>query len=130
MSKSKSARSGTKSVVIQSVAPPQSRKRNFAAATLAMGEAQNDLVTQAKAEPATKPKKPKARTREGKKGLVLYLEPVMLLELRTLAARHGTDVQSLGLEALGLLFARYKRRAQKGTRHAASAASKPAATGA
>ncbi|MFV0298064.1 MAG: ribbon-helix-helix domain-containing protein [Hyphomicrobiaceae bacterium] len=53
-------------------------------------------------------KKPKPRTREGKKGLVLYVLPEVTVALRKLALEQGSDVQTLGREALELLFAAYK----------------------
>lgn len=54
-----------------------------------------------------RPKKPKAATREGKTGVVLYVWPEVAAALRRLAALHDTDVQTLGRQALVLLFAEY-----------------------
>ena len=49
-------------------------------------------------------KKPKASTRVGKKGLVLYVDPEVTKALRRLAALNNTDQQTLGLRGLELLF--------------------------
>jgi hypothetical protein len=89
----------------------------LAAVALAMREAarQDDG---GQAEPGPSPrtprgtprgKKAKPATRLGKKGLVLYVEPEVTLALRQLALAHNTDVQTMGREALALLFARYER---------------------
>lgn len=48
--------------------------------------------------------KPKAKTREGKKGLVIYVDPEVTRALRKLAANHDTDQQTLALRGLELLF--------------------------
>ena len=48
--------------------------------------------------------KPKAKTREGKKGLVIYVDPELTRALRKLAANHDTDQQTLALRGLELLF--------------------------
>jgi hypothetical protein len=53
--------------------------------------------------------KPKPKTREGKKGLVLYVPPEVTLALRKLALENGSDVQRMGWRALELLFAAYGR---------------------
>jgi hypothetical protein len=74
-----------------------------AAAMVAAAEAQ-ELTQKSQGRPPTKPK---PRTREGKKGLVLYVEPEITVAIRQLALAQGTDVQSLGREALTLLFATY-----------------------
>lgn len=58
----------------------------------------------AKAKPANKPK---PRTREGKKGLVIYVDPEVTVALRKLAANHDTDQQTLALKGLELLFKEY-----------------------
>ncbi len=48
--------------------------------------------------------KPKAKTREGKKGLVIYVDPEVTKALRKLAANNDTDQQTLALRGLELLF--------------------------
>jgi hypothetical protein len=54
-------------------------------------------------QPQSKPK-PRAKTREGKKGLVIYVDPEVTKALRKLAANHDTDQQTLALRGLELLF--------------------------
>ena len=45
-----------------------------------------------------------APSRQGKKAVVLYLEPELAKRLKVLAAEEETTVHALGLEALDLLF--------------------------
>ena len=49
-----------------------------------------------------------APSRQGKKAVVLYLEPEKAKRLKVLAAENETTVHALGLEAFDLLFERYK----------------------
>lgn len=86
-----------------------SKPRGLASASVAMGEAAaEEEARHPKAKSAkSKPKKPK--TREGKKGLVLYIEPEGVLALRRLALDNDSDVQRMGRRALELLFAEYGR---------------------
>lgn len=66
----------------------------------------NDQVSQ----DATRPRaKPKAASRRNKKGLVLYVDPAVTIELRRLALDTGQSVQALGMAALNMLFERHER---------------------
>ncbi len=96
----------------------ESRARGLASASAAMGEAAvEESARQPKAKSdRAKPKKPK--TREGKKGLVLYIEPEGVLALRRLALDNDSDVQRMGRRALELLFAEYGRAFPSGTSRA------------
>lgn len=49
-----------------------------------------------------------ARTRQGKKAVVVYLERDAARRLKILAAQNDTTLQALGVEAIDLLFRRYK----------------------
>jgi hypothetical protein len=82
----------------------------LASASAAMAQAASEHISDV-APPAGKAKSatPKAATRVGKKGLVLYVHPEVSLELRRLAIDTGSDVQRLGLRALELLFAEHGR---------------------
>ena len=53
--------------------------------------------------------KPKASSRENKRGLVLYLEPETGKALRLLALENDLSVQQVGLIALSLAFRRFGR---------------------
>ncbi len=81
-----------------------------------MAVAINGAITdeQGVAVPAVKAagevKKPKASTRVGKKGLVLYVDPEVTKALRRLAALNNTDQQTLGLRGLELLFKEHGMR--------------------
>lgn len=48
-----------------------------------------------------------ARTRRGKKAVVVYLERDAARKLKVLAAQNDTTLQALGVEAIDLLFRRY-----------------------
>jgi hypothetical protein len=50
------------------------------------------------------------KTRADKKGLVLYLPPPVVVELRRLSLDTGKPVQTLGQMALNLLFTKYDRK--------------------
>ncbi len=77
-------------------------------------EAINEVISEAGARSSRTPRdgarsqsKPKAKTREGKKGLVIYVDPEVTKALRRLAANHDTDQQTLALRGLELLFEEY-----------------------
>jgi len=48
------------------------------------------------------------RSRQGKKVVTYYLDPEPFMQLKVLAAKTGTTVQELNLEALNLLFERHQ----------------------
>ncbi|MBL8564496.1 MAG: hypothetical protein JNM89_02125 [Hyphomicrobiaceae bacterium] len=106
----------------ESKAGAASKPRNLVHASVAMGQAADEEdARHPKAKSTTsKPKKPK--TREGKKGLVLYIEPEGVLALRRLALDNDSDVQRMGRRALELLFAEYGRAFPASTEPAAAAA--------
>lgn len=103
--------------------PRATKPRGLASASQAMGEAA--IVESAPlaiavppAKPpkqAAKPKAKKPKTREGKKGLVLYVEPEWVLALRRLALDLDSDVQRMGRRALELLFAEHGRALPEAT---------------
>lgn len=49
-----------------------------------------------------------ARTRRGKKAVVVYLEMSTARELKVLAAENDTTLQALGVEAIRNLIERYR----------------------
>lgn len=49
-------------------------------------------------------------SRQGKKGVLLHVDPGIAKRLKLLAVEHDTTIEALGVEALGLLFERYDRR--------------------
>ena len=53
-------------------------------------------------------------SRQGKKGVLLHVDPQIAKRLKLLAVEHETTIEALGIEALGLLFERYSQ--QGGTR--------------
>ena len=46
-------------------------------------------------------------SRQGKKGVLLHVDPKVAKRLKMLAAEHDTSINALGMEALALLFERY-----------------------
>ena len=46
-------------------------------------------------------------SRQGKKGVLLHVDPEIAKRLKLLAVEHDTTIEALGIEALGLLFERY-----------------------
>jgi hypothetical protein len=56
-----------------------------------------------------RPKTAKPRTRQDKKGLVLYVDPAVTVALRRLSLDTGVSVQALGMAALNLLFQQHDR---------------------
>ena len=46
-------------------------------------------------------------SRQGKKGVLLHVDPEIAKRLKLLAVKHDTTIEALGIEALGLLFERY-----------------------
>ena len=78
--------------------------RGLAAASAAMEEVARLEVIEVPTSGA-KSKKSKPKTRDGKKGLVLYVPPEVTLALRKLALQNNSDVQRMGWRALELLFA-------------------------
>lgn len=46
-------------------------------------------------------------SRQGKKGVVFHVDPEIAKRLKMLAVEQDTTIEALGIEALGLLFARY-----------------------
>lgn len=48
-----------------------------------------------------------ARTRRGKKAVVVYLDLDAARKLKVLAAQNDTTLQALGVEAIDLLFEQY-----------------------
>lgn len=100
------------------LAKPAGKRRTqaaggLAAAAAAMGALARD-VPAAPVRPAAKAKTAKPKTRDGKKGIVLYVHPDVPLALRKLAIAHGSDVQQMGWRALELLFAEYKTPLPRG----------------
>lgn len=95
-------------------AQPQAKRR--APGQLAdMAAAINGAISEERSDaraatPAGDGRKPKASTRVGKKGLVLYVDPDVTVALRRLAALNNTDQQTLGLRALELLFQEHGMR--------------------
>jgi len=51
---------------------------------------------------------PRPPSREGKRVLTLYLDPMGWKQLRLMALEHGTSTQELGVEALNDFFAKHK----------------------
>lgn len=82
------------------------KPRGLAAASAAMREAAREVEAEERSTEAArpKPKKQKVSTREGKKGLVLYVSPEVTVALRKLALDQRSDVQRMGHLALQLLF--------------------------
>lgn len=70
------------------------------ASAVAIAKSQADVDEAA----AAKAPKPKPKTRQGKRGLVLYVDPKVTVALRKLALDEGKSVQQLGMDALTLLF--------------------------
>ncbi len=87
---------------------PAGPKGGLAQAALRMAAAGREEEQRARDRNPRPAAKPKPRTRQGKKGLVLYVEPEMTVAIRQLALANGTDVQALGRRALELLFADYR----------------------
>ena len=54
-------------------------------------------------------RRPRVRTRRGKKAVVVYLERDTARRLKVLAAQRDTTIQALGVEAIDLLMTRYTR---------------------
>lgn len=106
-----------------SAAPAVRPSRGLAAASRAMGKAARDDAAAAERPKLlrgpnrtdTAASKPKPATRQGKKGLVLYVDPEVTLALRLLALEHKSDVQKMGRQALELLFAEYGKALPGGT---------------
>ena len=46
-------------------------------------------------------------SRQGKKGVLLHVDPEIAKRLKLLAVEQDTTIEALGIEALGLLFERY-----------------------
>lgn len=46
-------------------------------------------------------------SRQGKKGVLLHVDPGIAKRLKLMAVEHDTTIEALGIEALGLLFERY-----------------------
>lgn len=93
-------------------APRGSAKpRGLASASAAMREAAREETAEELPSRSRRgrAKKPKPKTRAGKKGIVLYVQPEISLALRRLALDHNSDVQQMGRRALELLFAEYGR---------------------
>lgn len=104
---------------------PQPGRRNLAAAIGLVNGAADDFAAavpvapprqRRRAEPpatpqlatlTATPKRQRASTRVGKKGLVLYVAPEVTVALRRLALDQNSDVQQMGLKALQLLFTHY-----------------------
>ncbi len=99
-----------------------SMPRGLASASVAMGEAAAEEEARHPKAKAVKSKPKKPKTREGKKGLVLYIEPDGVLALRRLALDNDSDVQRMGRRALELLFAEYGRAFPASTEPAAASA--------
>ncbi len=83
------------------------RAAKAASSFAAVADAINDQKAREAATPARRAR-PQPRTRQNKKGLVLYVDPAVTVQLRRLALDTGSSVQELGLEALNALFRRYK----------------------
>jgi hypothetical protein len=88
-------------------ASPPALVGGLASASAAMGAAARAVVVEPPRS-ARKAKAAKPKTRDGKKGIVLYVPPDVPLALRKLALAHGSDVQRMGWRALELLFEEYK----------------------
>ena len=48
-------------------------------------------------------------SRQGKKGVLLHVDPEIAKRLKLLSVEQDTTIEALGTEALGLLFERYDR---------------------
>ena len=65
-----------------------------------------------KAEPAQpQPAVPKPPSRQGKKGILIYLSPEAAKEMKLLAVETGTSIQELGIEAFNDLLRKHNRKA-------------------
>ena len=53
-------------------------------------------------------------SQQGKKGVLMHVDPQIAKRLKLLAVEHDTTIEALGIEALGLLFECYGQ--QGGTR--------------
>ena len=53
-------------------------------------------------------------SRQGKKGVLLHVDPEIAKRLKLLAVEQDTTIEALGIEALGLLFERYDRQGGAG----------------
>ena len=49
-------------------------------------------------------------SRQGKKGVLLHVDPAVRKRLKLLAVEHDTSIEALGMQALDLLFKFYDRR--------------------
>ena len=94
---------------VEATAPPVGRGRRLASASAAMAEAAQAEALEAAAANSGKPGQPKVSTREGKRGLVLYVAPEMLKDIRKLAIENDMDVQGIGRRAIELLYEAYNR---------------------
>ena len=56
----------------------------------------------------------RSSSRQGKKGVLLHVDPQIAKRLKLLAVEHDTTIEALGIEALGMLFERYSQ--EGGTR--------------
>jgi hypothetical protein len=60
---------------------------------------------------AAEPQAPQtAPSRQGKKGLVVYMTPEAAREIRMLAVEIGSSIQELGIEAWNDLLQKHKRK--------------------
>ena len=62
----------------------------------------------ARPQPAAAQKPP---SREGKKGILIYLSPEAAKEIKLLAVETGTSIQELGIEAFNDLLRKHNRKA-------------------
>lgn len=53
-------------------------------------------------------------SRQGKKGVLLHVDPEIAKRLKLLAVERDTTIEALGIEALALLFERYNLRQPTG----------------
>jgi len=90
--------------------PKRAPRSGLAAPAVAINEVISEAGAGSKRASRSKsqsPPKPRPKTREGKKGLVIYVDPEVTKALRKLAANHDTDQQTLALRGLELLFEEY-----------------------
>ena len=60
------------------------------------------------------PRGTRSPSRQGKKGVLLHVDPQIAKRLKLLAVEHDTTIEALGIEALGLLFERYDEQGGTG----------------
>ena len=84
--------------------PKPPARRKAAGKLTSVAAAINDQVSQ---EALTPPRKPVPATRRDKKGLVVYVDKALPVQLRRLSGLTGLSVQDLALTALNMLFERH-----------------------